>query len=324
MEQFERHVAELEAEEGSSQPAPEREPGEPREVVIGDPVDPEREPAEDQDEPGTPSRRARKANRYKELETEKVRLETEARMLREELERRNQQPAPVQYQPPQQQGPDPIAVAEANLRREYGELHEVYSVKANAGTLTKEEAESFRARGWELQNKTQLLNTAKAFRAAGLTPEVLARLKNGGGQANGTGESVQQQIYRTEFPDIYRDPKLVARAQHEYQGLLLEGKDPDDINTGREALEIARRKYGTPQRPAPGRSERQQLSSLPSRGAGVSRDNGSGGGGSLKMDKVMIQMAVHTYPKLTRQQAIQKWANEIGPGLLEDERQNGR
>jgi hypothetical protein len=244
-------------------------------------------------------------------------------MLREELDRRNAQPAPVHYQPPQPQGPDPIAVAEENLKREYAELHDVYNTKLKAGELTPQDAETYRARGWQLQQKVQMVTVARGLRAAGLTPDVIAKLRNGGGQQN-PGETVQQQIYRTEFPDIYRDEKLVARAQHEYQGLLLEGRDPDDINTGREALALARQKYGNPQRPAPGRSERQQLSSLPSRGAGVNRDNGSGSGGSVKMDKEMVKMAVAAFPRLTRQQAIQKWANEAGPGFLEDERRQGR
>jgi hypothetical protein len=34
----------------------------------------------------------------------------------------------------------------------------------------------------------------------------------------------------------------------------------------------------------------------------------------------LVKMAVRAFPKLTRDQAVQKWANEAGPGFLEDTR----
>jgi hypothetical protein len=320
MEAFNEHVSSLQSEGGEEE---YREPGAPREVTIGDPVEPVREEPDDAPSEPSRSRRERKAARFSELEAEKIRLETENRLYREQLEQQRQQPA-VQYQPPQQTGPDPFAVAEAKLQKEYQELHEVYALKSQSGALTPQEQESFRQRGWELNKKVQQLSAAQLLQRAGLTPEALQRLRQQPQQVDSQVE-VTQAMLKQEFRDVYADPNLVRRAQLAFDNLVLDGMDPNDIQTGRRALENTRRQYGTPQRPAPGRSERQQLSSLPARGGGGGRENGSGGGGgSVKMTPELRKMATRAFPNLPADQAIQKWANMAGPGFNEDERRYGR
>lgn len=290
-------------------------PAESAEVTIGDPVTPQKDDEPEVGEVGErPSRRERRANRYQEAEEARIRAEERAKVLEEELRAaRQQQPQPQHYQPPsQQQGPDPIEQAAARLRQEHEDLVNTYNAKVQAGSLTAEEAAQFRERGWKLTEKREELAAVRVLHKTGkLAPQPQGL----------TQQDLLNMQLSTQYPEVYADPKLVKRAQLKFDELLLDG-EPDSAATTAKALAYVRDQYGPTQRPAPDQGMKQRLTAV---GAGARP--GAGGrqqAPTLKMDKDMIKMAVKTYSHLPREQAIQKWANEVGPGFLEDVRGSGR
>ena len=310
IEEFQKAVGDIEAEAGGRAP----EPGETREVNIGDPVEPEKQRPDDDDADQRPGRRERRANRFAEAEQARIRAEAERDALKMLVEQQRQQPV---YQPPAPTGPDPFDVYEGKLKQEYQDLHEFYSAKLRAGEqLSPEETQRFRDKGWELQGKQQQLNTARALQRMGIDPRRMNQQQ--------PAPDINQAILSSEYPDVYGDQALLKRAGLIYDNMVLDGQ-PESLATSRAALKQAREKYGTRQRPEPDDSVRQKLSGLPSGpGNGGSRSNG---GGTLKMTPELQKMAKSAYPKLfaeSPQKAYQKWANDVGPGFLEDERRAGR
>ena len=285
------------------------------EVTIGDPVTPQKDDEPEVGEVGErPSRRERRANRYQEEQEARIRAEERAKVLEEELRAARQQPQP-QYQPPPQQqpGPDPLEQATANLRAQHEELVAFYNSRVKAGDLTEEEATKIRERGWKLTEKREELATLRVLHKTGkLAPQPQGLTQQ---------DLINMQL-SAQFPEVYADPKLLKRAQLKYDEMTELDGEPHSPATTAKALAFVRDQYGPAQRPAPDQGMKQRLTAV---GAGARP--GAGGrqqAPTLKMDKDMIKMAVKTYSHLPREQAIQKWANEVGPGFLEDVRGSGR
>lgn len=294
--------------------------GEPRaeERVIGDPITPPKDEPEIGEiaEPGQ-TRRQRHTNRYAEANEARLRAEERARVLEEQLAEARKQPQPVYHQPPHQQGHDPIAarleMETQKLRQEHEDLVNTYNAKLQAGNLTPEEAKEHRERGWKLTERREELAAIRAMHKAGrLVPQQQQQL---------TPQQLVNMQLETQFPEVYRDEKLMKRAQLKYDELVLDG-EPDSAATTAKALAWARDNYGTMRRPDPDESTRQRLTGI---GSGARSGGGNGNGKqSITMTPDLIKMAVRAFPKLTRDQAVQKWANEAGPGYLDDIRNNGR
>lgn len=286
-----------------------------REVEIGAPEKPEAD-GDDVPEIGDarPSRRERRANRFAEAEEARIRAEERAKVLEQELERRNQQPVPV-YQPPPQNQPDPLELATKRLQQEHEDLVATYNARFQAtnGQLPPEEAAQFRERGWALKNKSEELAAFRVLQKTGkLAPQ----------QPQGLTEAqFYAMTYQQEFPEVMRDPKLAARAARRFDDLVDDG-EPPDINTGRKAMAQVRDQFVPGRRPEPDQRLRQKLTGI---GAGPgSGPGGRGGKQTIEMTPELRKMAVRAYKHLPPNQAIQKWANEVGPGFLEDMRREGR
>jgi hypothetical protein len=286
-----------------------------REVEIGAPEKPEAD-GDDAPEIGDarPSRRERRANRFAEAEEARIRAEERAKVLEQELERRNQQPVPV-YQPPPQNQPDPLELATKRLQQEHEDLVATYNARfqATSGQLPPDEQAQFRERGWALKNKSEELAALRMMQKMG---------KLGPQQNQGMTEQqfVQMQL-QSEFPEVYADPRLIQRAGLKFDELVLDG-EPATIATSRKAMAEIQARFAPGRRPEPDQKLRQKLTGI-SAGPG-SGPGGRGGRQTIEMTPDYIKMAVRTFRHLPRNQAIQKWANEVGPGLLEDLRREGR
>ncbi len=289
-----------------------------REVTIGDPVDPAAANADADDgggggSPQGPSRREKRANRFQENEEARIRAEERARVLEEELTRVRAQPAP-QYQPPQQQGPDPIALAGERLKRDHEDLVKTYNARLKAGDLTEKEAEEFRQRGWEIKEKSEELAAVRVLQKTG-------RLGQQQQPQGMTEQQFNQMTLANEFPEIMADPKLVQRAGLRFDEAVLDGEPPTMATTRKVMAEIQAR-FVPGKRPEPDNLLKQRLTGI---GAGPGSGSGARGGRTtIEMTPELRKMAVRTYKHLPAGQAIQKWANEVGPGYMEDMRNDRR
>lgn len=109
-----------------------------------------------------------------------------------------------------------------------------------------------------------------------------------------------------EFADVVSNPQALTFAKTEFERMVgIHGK-PNNAQTAREAFLVARQSMPG-RRPPPTQQERQQFSAMP-------QGSGAGGGAkkSIKVTKEIVTMATNLYPNLPRNQAVQKWVNEVG------------
>jgi len=295
------------------------EPVEHHEVTIGDPEVPQADDGEagaGGADPQRPSRADRRSARYREVEEARIRAEERARVLEEELGRVRQQPAPQMYvpPPPQQQGPDPVAIAEARVRGEYDQMNELWQAKMRSGQMSDADVKAFQEKSWEITKKMQELAAVRVQRVAPQNP---------GGM---TQAQFIQFTLQSEFPDVYNDPAAMELAQAKWTLAVREQRKPDSIQTSREVLQEVRNALGRGNSPPPDHGTRNRLTSVRSGAQGAALQQTSNRPQTIDFGRhpEWKKMAVTMYSHLPPAQAMQKWANEVGQHVLEDERRAGR
>lgn len=221
---------------------------------------------------------------------------------------------PPQPQPQPQQKPaepdaldseyDGLIAQQSNLQNK---LNAAYERKAS-----QTEIDAIQKEGFDLRKKFSSNEYRRNLR------------DHGGGQQSGmTPRQVEAQVaqarMRDEHGDVLGRKDAALYFQGAFQQLMATGK-PDDWNTIAEAAEAARKHFRMPskvKRPAPTPQQQQRLAAVP-RGAGP-RAEEPAQRRTIKMTKENKRMADEAFPHIKDQaKRHQKWANEVGPKLLDD------
>jgi len=278
------------------------------------------EPGEDPDaeldaEPGEarPNKKTRRRERganYRTMAEQRAAAEARAQALEEELQRTR---AERQMPPAQQQQVENAAEKqiEGELDKVYAEqakVFEEYTRRANAYAAAKREMPAEEVRGWE--KKANDLDKQKML---------LGHRLHEAREAPRRAQEEYSRMYRAKAPDVFGNDAAAAYAAAVYNQKKIENPRADQDELFEVAMEAARRVV-LGKRPPPDAAMRQRATGM-SRGVGSKAAEGPV---SIQMTPAMRKIAIASYPKLTPDQAVQRWVNRNGRQFLEMEREQGR
>lgn len=284
-------------EEVKKKAAEKEEDGEgPIEIAVGDDDD------DDDDAPAPPSRREKRANRYREQIERAERAERDRDALNQriaQLEANLRQPPPAPPGPPE---PDPLETELDKVMHEQDVLYQSYQQRA--ASLSPAEHEAFTKKARDLQRKMLLLGGQMAVRKEGgaQDPQQMRRAM--------VAERMMQ-----DHGDVISDEKKRMYADGEWRRLVARGA-PDNWDTVEKAMEATRDAFGMQRkRPvAPSASLKSKLS-------GVSKGAGGGAGEgrtTVTMTESYKRMADAMYPSIKDKGARYRlWANKVGRKLVD-------
>lgn len=235
------------------------------------------------------TRAERRAERdpIRNYEAEIQRTRSEAEAARRELAELRGMLTQRQQAPVQSQSQDPYQQELSGIRRE----QEYISAALRGGQMgSAEEAERFRNRFYELEDRKESLREERLLRRAQ------------GMQAPQT--DVNEAILRSEYTEVFENPEALQAAQGHYWYLRQVKKQPNNIATARQAFRLAAENAGFIKQPLPKPSQVTQQSW----GAVPSQPGARMAPGEVRLSKEQQKMARAMYPQLNDDDAFSKWA----------------
>src|SRR5690606_28736928 len=125
--------------------------------------------------------------------------------------------------------------------------------------------------------------------------------------------NVARQRWVEKYPEVYANQRAYqfAAASYERRKALLEPGEEPTAEMVEQAMEEARAQFKLGPKRAPTASERERLSGIPSSGGG----GASPSGGGVVVTKDFRKMATALYSDLSEDEAVKRWANEVGKSL---------
>lgn len=284
-------VEAAEREDDVQQPAVE----EPTKLVI-DVSDPDPDDDEGPGKSATPEldRAGRRAH-YRELkkshEDLKAKYEALEKRLSEEPQRQQQREEPARPSDPPELAPIRARLAELES------IEDALMAQAASTQLTPEQAKDINARYRRVKREEQAL----IARGVGIQQRHSQPQPDHSAEAAGV-------MLRSQFPEIYANRALFARADGEYRALLASGK-PETVETMTRALTTIRNQY-VKKAPAATDTDRARLASVTAR-AGASGSQG-GWTPSKMHERTAVAWAQAKGMDVEPAEALRLWALKIG------------
>ncbi len=257
------------------------------------------------------SRDEKKRNRFQEQYDGRESAERKVKELQYEIDRLRlqQSQAPAPQLASQAPTGDPYKEKLDELMGRRTDLHSAYQARMQntQSPPSKEEEEGFlkKARDLEVeQQETIAEKVASKYRQ----PQ----------------QSAQDLAIQARHADVISSPRARSYADGEYRKLMALGESPSMelmdkvMDQARGAFGIGSRKNGSP--PDPQQQVRYHAGGA-ARAGEIPDENPK----KIRMTKELRRMADHSYAHIKdEQERYKKWANEIGPGYLEREKEVGR
>lgn len=268
-------------------------------IVSDDDAEVEIDPDADLDSDTRPeTRKERRANRFREAENKRVAAESRAEALAAENTRLMQLSTRPQVQQPQRSPTADLDQELSGVFRDQEALFREYAdvERQHNGAVPADVHEKYLERSRSLDQK-------KA--------SVHYRIEERHRAPHRAQEALTMQL-RNEWPDIYSNPKAIEYVVGAMQMRRARGEaDSKELHDScaQEARQVI---LGV--RPAPDAAQR-------ARASGVTRGGGAlgaapKGAGSIVFTRELKAIATAMYPRLTEAEAMQRWANKVGPKHL--------
>lgn len=251
-------------------------------------------------------RQTRKQRREQSQNDEVARWRQEAEAAKRQIEELRAQTSVLinqnalisqQQRPPQQQQqgePDQYKTRLSQIRSEQESLQTLIRSAKDAADVQR-----IRDRYYQLDDERESLTERRA------TERALAEIQKRIPQAQ-TNQSYEEQVLRSEFPDVIGHPQAFQYAHGQYLQRLAEGEKPT-LDNQRKALADAAVKFRIRQQTAPGPSEteRQKFGSVPAQAAP------RGTGREVTLDPAQRRMALQAWPNLEEHEAYARMAKTL-------------
>ncbi len=275
------------------------------------------EPSEEEDRR---TRKEKREGRYQEMQAQSRQDREELRQLRADMAQRDaQMHQTLQLQAQAQQrastppaGPDAHQQELDGIYNQRVQLTELWNARLRdeKNQPTKEDAAKFMADSRELEDKYHDLRTAKTaaqqVKAAAPAPT-----------------DPRRAAIEAKHWDVLQNPAATLYMQGQYAVLQSEGRQ-DNMEMTDEVMDMARRKFALGK--YKGRRNDPRTKAMYSGSPAGGTGGGASGEGpqSVKMTPGMTRIAIQMYPGISETEAKKKWARDVGPSFIKQERLEGR